>query len=122
MKNIFYWLPRILSLLFVAFLSLFALDVFSEYQGWELIIALAIHLIPSFVLLVTAIIAWKFDLVGVVVFLGAAILYVWNAGFDKPWSWYAFIAGPAALVGLLYLGNFILRKSTSKTLEKSSLQ
>ncbi|MDD5290752.1 MAG: hypothetical protein PHZ04_01420 [Patescibacteria group bacterium] len=102
-EKIIYWLPRILSLCFVVFLSLFALDVFGENTGWQAILGFLIHLIPSFVLLVIAIISWKYDLVGVIAFLGAAAFYVLMVGFGRHWSWYAGISGPAALVGLLFL-------------------
>ena len=41
MKTWLTWTPRILGLLFAAFLSLFALDVFEQgYQGWETVLAL----------------------------------------------------------------------------------
>jgi len=101
--KIIYWLPRILSLCFVLFLSLFALDIFSEYKGWESILGFLIHLIPSFVLLVIAIISWEYDLVGAIAFLGSAVFYVLMVGFGRPWSWYAGISGPATLVGILFL-------------------
>jgi cell division protein FtsW (lipid II flippase) len=101
--KIIHLLPRILSLAFVLFLSLFALDVFSEYSGWSAILPLLIHLIPIFILLAITLIAWKYDLVGAVVFLGFAILYVFLAGFDRPWSWYAGISLPSALVGGLFI-------------------
>ncbi len=110
MKNILYWSPRILSIAFVLFLSLFALDVFGAYTGWELVTALLIHLLPSFVLLGVAIISWKYDMVGAVAFLGFAVFYVLMVGFDRPWSWYAGISGPAALVGLLFLLNWFRKR------------
>lgn len=101
-------MPRVLALLFVGFLSLFALDVFSEYQGWNTVFALLIHLVPSLVLLTVVVIAWRFELVGAVVFIGAAVFYVWDVGFGRPWSWYAAIVGPALLVGLLYFGSWVM--------------
>ena len=106
MGRVLYWLPRILSLLFVAFLSMFALDVFGAYKGWELAIALFMHLIPSLVLLIATAIAWKYDLVGTVAFFGFAVWYVWWAGFDQPWSWYLLIALPVAIIGSMYLSHW----------------
>jgi len=106
-KKIIYWLPRILSLLFVAFLSLFALDVFSEYSGWAVVLPLAIHLIPSLVLFVAVLVAWKYDWVGATIFIGFAAFYVYTAGFNRPWSWYASISGPSAIVGILFILSWI---------------
>lgn len=98
-------------MVFVVFLSLFSFDVFEEYSGWNAVLPFLIHSIPSFVLLIVVIAAWKRDLVGAVAFLVAAIAYVFSVGFDRPWSWYATISGPAALVGILFLlGWFQKRK------------
>lgn len=112
MYKLFYWLPRILSVAFILFLSMFALDVFSSYQGWAVILPLLIHLIPSFVLLLLTLIAWKYELVGTTIYLGFAVFYVFAAGFDRPWSWYAFVSGPSALLGILY---FVSYKTRGKT-------
>ena len=118
MKQFWFYAPRILSLLFVAFLSLFALDAFQSPFEWQMIIGFLIHLIPSMVLLIALVIAWKYELVGVVIFIVFAVLYVLGAGFDRPWQWYAFIAGPAFIVGVLYLVSWLLkRKEESKQVE-----
>jgi hypothetical protein len=106
----FYWLPRVLSIGFVLFLAMFALDVFTEYSGWDVVLPLLMHLIPSIVLLVAVAVAWRYELVGVVIFLGFAGLYVWMAGLDKPLSWYLVIALPSATVGVLYLVSWLLKR------------
>lgn len=102
LNRIFYWAPRIASLLFIAFLSIFAGDVFEQYDGWEAILPLLIHLLPSLVLLLVVIAAWKYELVGALLFLIAAIGYVWMVGLDRDWSWYAAIDGPALTVSMLF--------------------
>ena len=57
-KRCLFWAPRALSIVFVAFLSLFAMDVFSEHLGlWRTALALTMHLIPSFVLIAALILA-----------------------------------------------------------------
>lgn len=106
-EKIIYWMPRILSIGFAIFLSLFSFDVFSEYSGLSAILPFLIHLVPSFVLLGVALISWKYDWVGVFIFLGFAIFYVFAAGFDRPWSWYAFISGPSALVGIFFFLSWL---------------
>jgi hypothetical protein len=100
--KIIIWLPRILGIGLVLFLSLFAADVFGEYSGWQLAIALFMHLIPSLVLLAAVAIAWKRELFGAIAFLFGAIFYVCVIGFDGHWTWYAFISGPAVVVSALY--------------------
>lgn len=108
--KIIYWLPRILSIGFALFLSLFSLDVFSEYSGSAVLLPLLIHLIPSFVLLAVILVAWKCELVGMIVFLGFALFYIVMVGLDRPWSWYAGISGPSAIVGILFLLSWLERR------------
>ena len=78
-----YWLPRLLSIGFVLFLSVFALDVFTWPFEPVMLIGFLVHLIPSFVLLAAVLIAWKYDLVGAIMFLGFALFYVWDVVFDR---------------------------------------
>ncbi len=114
MKSII-WVPRILSIGYVLFISLFALDVFSEYSGTEVFLPLFMHLLPSLMLLLVTVIAWKYELVGAVIFLGFALFYVWDVGFTRPLSWYLAIAVPASVVGILYLISWLQRRSHKKT-------
>lgn len=109
-NKIIYWLPRILSLGFVLFLSSFSLDVFTEYKGWETILGFVVHLLPAFVLLAVVILAWKYDLIGAIVFLSFAVFYVISVGFNRPWSWYASISLPAIIVGALFILNWFREK------------
>lgn len=103
-KNKFiYWLPRILSVLFTLFLSLFALDVFNEYQGVAVVLPLLIHLLPSFIMVAITIISWKKELFGASAYLMMALTYILMVGFNRHWSWYLSISVPAALIGFLYL-------------------
>ncbi|MFA6338462.1 MAG: hypothetical protein WCW87_00135 [Candidatus Paceibacterota bacterium] len=104
LNKFLYWSPRVLSILFIMFLSLFALDVFdSGYQGWEMVTALFMHLLLPIVLLLVLIISWKRDLVGAIAFFAFAIFYVYMVGLDRHWSWYVAISGPAVITGILFL-------------------
>lgn len=97
------WAPRAVSILFVLFLSVFSFDAFGTYHGWQAVAAFLVHMIPAFVLAAVVIVAWWYELFGAVVFLTAAGGYVLMVGPGRPWSWYAFISGPAAIAGFLYL-------------------
>ncbi len=108
--RIVYWLPRVLSIVFVLFLSLFALDVFSEYSGWNAVLPFLIHLIPSFVLLGISLVAWKYDLLGVAVFFGFAIFYIFMVGFGRPLSWYMGISLPSAIVGAFFFLSWLQKR------------
>lgn len=108
------WIPSILSLGFVAFLSLFSLDVFSQYSGLNVVLPLLIHLIPSLLLIGITAIAWKLEWVGTLVYWGFAVWYISNVGFSRPVSWYLGIALPAFIVGTLYLMSWLLRRRVRK--------
>ncbi|MBU4353339.1 hypothetical protein L6251_02295 [Candidatus Parcubacteria bacterium] len=101
-----YWTPRILSIAFILFISMFALDVFDGNNGWKVLLALFMHLIPSFVLIFITIIAWKRDLFGAIVYFAIALAYICLVGLHRHWSWYVSISGPAVLIGILYLASW----------------
>ncbi len=102
-KQSLFWIPRVMSILFVLFLSMFALDIFDMNLGfWGTIVGLIMHLIPSIVLAIAIALAWKREWIGAVLFIGWALFYLVTArGFD--WSVYVSIAGIPALIGALYL-------------------
>ena len=73
-----YWIPRVLSILYVLCLMVFSLDVFSENLGfWGTIQGLFIHNIPALILLIASVISWKYELVGAVVFNLAGLFYIY---------------------------------------------
>jgi len=63
--KLFHWLPRIICILAILFVSIFAADAFAPgLTIWQQLRAFVIHLIPSFVLLAFLIVAWKWELIG----------------------------------------------------------
>jgi len=68
--SVFHWIPRIICILAILLLSMFALDSFAPGQTiWQQLGAFFIHLIPSFILLVLLIISWKWEYIGGVIFV-----------------------------------------------------
>jgi hypothetical protein len=110
LKKILYWTPRVAGILFILFISLFALDIFDMQLGfWETVVGLFMHLIPSILLTIAVVIAWKHEWFGALLFIGWAIWYVsFMQGFY--WTVYVFIAGIPTLIGLLFLAGWIWRK------------
>ena len=109
-KKLVYWTPRILGILFAIFISLFALDVFNENRTfWEAIGAFFIHLIPTYVVIIVLIVAWKWEWIGAVLCIGLGIFYTaWTWG-KFTWLAYAVISGGLILVGILFLLNWKYR-------------
>jgi hypothetical protein len=116
-----YWAPRILSIIFILFLSLFSLDVFDgNYGFWGTVLGLIIHNIPSFILLGVLIISWKYEIVGGIAFILAGLMYIVMLLMNKKLEWHMIswsltIAGPAFLVGILFLVCWFKKKKTKRT-------
>ncbi len=114
-KRALFWAPRALSILFVAFLSMFALDVFDQGYGfWKTLLALVMHLIPVFVLVGALILAWRWEWIGTVLYGAAGTLYVWwVVSMSRPVPpamrliWILAIAGPAFVIAGLFLVNWL---------------
>jgi hypothetical protein len=116
LKRLLFWSPRILCILFAAFLSLFALDVFDGRHGfWQTMLALLMHLIPVFVLILALVIAWRWEWVGAVLYAAAGTWYViWalrhpNLPARIKLLWSSTIAGPAFVIAALFLLNWLYR-------------
>jgi hypothetical protein len=68
--KLFHWLPRVICIIAVLFISLFALDAFAPgLTIWRQLGAFFVHLIPSFILLALLIVAWKWEMIGGLIFL-----------------------------------------------------
>jgi hypothetical protein len=95
MRKVIHRLPRIVSISFICLIGLFALDVFEEPQ-W--LLALLIHLIPSYVLIILTVIAWKNELLGGILYIlaGLIVLGVYQSGM-------LILAIPPILIGTLFL-------------------
>jgi hypothetical protein len=113
-----FWTPRILTIAFLAFLSLFALDVFDGKHGiWQTLLAFLIHLIPVFVLMIILALAWRWEWIGALLYAAAGLLYVcWVVSGSRPavvkLSWIATIAGPAFIIAALFLANWLKRSNS----------
>jgi hypothetical protein len=107
MKRILYWLPRTLSLGLALFLSLFALDVFTEaYLFWETILALIIHMLPTCLILIVLAIAWHWERLGGSIFIILSIAFLLLSRFEL--EAFLIIGLPALVIGGLFLWNSTL--------------
>ena len=103
-KKILFWSPRVLGILIAVFVSLFALDVFGEgYTTVETIVALAMHLIPTLVILIVLGIAWRWEWIGGFLFVALGVLYITLFWEPSNLPAYLVISGPLFLTGILFL-------------------
>lgn len=117
-----YWIPRVLSIFFILFISLFALDSFDSGFNLMTFLGFLIHLTPSFLMIIFLYISWKYELVGGIFFIFLGLIYIaftlFNAPFLLALSWSMFIALPCFIIGALYLYNWWKRESENKFKKK----
>jgi Tfp pilus assembly protein PilN len=122
--KIFHWLPRILCILAIVFLSMFALDAFDpRLTIWQQLLGFVIHMIPSFILIALLIVAWKWELAGGIIFIliGLAFLpfifthnYAMNHSVWISLMVISLINLPFVVVGILFLISWHLKKKNPK--------
>lgn len=104
-RRMLFWSPRVLGILFAIFLSLFALDVFNKgYSVGETILALLIHLIPTYLVVISLALAWRWEWAASILFIALALFYMASSGNG---SWV--ISVPLWLIGILFLLNWRYR-------------
>jgi len=97
------WIARILTFIFAGFLSIFSLDVFSEAKGiLDTAIDLFMHMIPSILLLLALIIAWRWEKIGSIIYLGLGIFYILETWGKIHWSGIILIASPVLIIAILF--------------------
>lgn len=116
MKRIIRWLPRVLSIVFAVFISLFALDVFGEGYGfWETLVALMMHMIPTLLVVVGLILAWRWAWTGTVWFTALGVWYLLMTRGDWAWATFLLIPGPLFLIAVLFLIAWLYRDKGYRT-------
>lgn len=113
-NQVFHWLPRIICILAILFISIFAADAFE--QGLS---AVLIHLIPSFVLLAFLIVAWKWEYIGGIIFILIGLgctPFVFMLNYNRNHSIldsFITILGitfPFIVVGILFIVSHLLKR------------
>ncbi|HLD11305.1 MAG TPA: hypothetical protein VJB91_00135 [Patescibacteria group bacterium] len=96
MRDKLYWSSRILSVLFVLFISFFA-------TSEKTVIGFLIQLIPALIVLAFTLLAWRWERIGGILFYVLGFLYILFAwGYTSPLA-YVIISGPMFLLGTLFL-------------------
>jgi hypothetical protein len=118
--RLFHWLPRIICILAILFISLFATDAFTPgLTIWQQLGAFFIHLIPSFILLALLIVAWKWEFIGGIIFtvigLGLSpfvfmLNYKRNHSIGMSLGIILMITIPFVVVGILFFMSHNMKK------------
>lgn len=94
---------RTAGIVAILFISSFALDVFrSDVPLAQALWGFLIHLIPSFLLIVILVVAWRLPMVGGILFLVVSLVPFMLLDGNPLWV-NALLAGPFVLVGILFV-------------------
>jgi hypothetical protein len=113
MKKFLRLAPRILVIIYICFISMFAFDVFAEYAFPEVLVALFMHLIPSFALLALLAVAWKRPRLGGALFLILAIFFTIFFKLYEDFIVFLIIGLPVYTISILFLLNSNDQKTSS---------
>ena len=126
-----HWAPRILTILAILLISMFSLDSFREGMSVkDQILAWLMHMIPSFILIIVLIIAWKWENIGGIIFLSLGLAFTpfvfWgnysgNHSVITSLLIILMITVPFIVTGVLFLLSYHTKRKASeilKTLEK----
>lgn len=119
--SVFHWLPRIICILAILFVSMFALDAFDpRLTIWQQIGNFLIHLIPSFILLTLLIVAWNWEFIGGIIFsvIGIGLspfVFFLNLNPNhlsvlQSLSIIMMVTIPFALIGVFFIMSYIKKK------------
>ena len=118
-----HWTARMIVILAILFVSMFALDSFSpELTIWQQLLGFAIHLVPSFILIIVLLIAWKWELIGgiilMIISLGLSPLiyqhnYNMNHSVGMSLGIIMMITFPFFLAGVLFILEHFMKKKVS---------
>lgn len=124
--KVFHWLPRIICIIAILFISMFAADAFGpEETIWQQLVGFFIHLIPSFILIALLIVAWEWEYIGGIIFtvigLGLSpfvfmLNYNRNHSVGMSLGIILMITFPFFVVGILFIkSHFMKKKNLPKT-------
>lgn len=127
--KIIHWTPRILCILAILFVSMFALDSFDpKLTLWQQLQAFFIHLIPTYILILFLIVAWKWELIGGIILLAVAIgftplIYFHNYSMNHSvlmsLAVISMINLPFILTGVLFVLSYYLKKKNQVAKSKT---
>lgn len=118
--KILHWTPRIICILAILFISVFAIDAFGpEKTFWQQLGDFLLHLVPSFVLIAVLIVAWKWEYIGGIIFIiigfGLSI-FVFILNYNRTHSVgtslgeILIITFPFVVVGILFIISYFMKK------------
>lgn len=107
LTKIIHWAPRIAAILIIFFISLFSLDVFEmEATPLQLLGGFLIHSIPSIIMILMLIFAWRKPAVGFIAFLLTGLFFLRFVIFGANLGHFLLFSGPLLLISALFYADW----------------
>lgn len=126
------WIARIICMLAILFISMFAADSFSpELTFRQQIGGFMMHLIPSFILIALLIVAWKWEFIGGIIFIIIAVglsPFVFTLNYNRNHSVgislgiILAITFPFLVVGILFMISHFMKKRIYQKLIRNNIK
>ncbi len=104
-------LPRLISILAITFVSIFFLDALDHGGLNEQLFDVMMHLIPTLVLTIILAIAWKWELIGGIIYVLLGI-FISPLIYTNSYLTIALVTSPFILSGFLFILSHFMKKKT----------
>jgi hypothetical protein len=108
-EKLLYWIPRTFTILAILFMMMFSIDVFSGNEPMSRkLLGFLIHNIPVLILIGVLIVAWKWEVIGGLLFIVAFIAgsLVFRSFSGNPAS--LIVISPFLVMGILFILHNVL--------------
>jgi hypothetical protein len=115
-EKILYWTPRIITILAILFMTMFSFDVFGGNEPLSRkLLGFLMHNIPVLILIAILIVAWKWEIVGGLLFIVAfgASCILFRSFSGNPGS--LIVTTPFLITGVLFIIHHLIFRKNSAT-------
>lgn len=96
-----------IGVLYALALLVFALDVFNKEQSIAQIFSdVFLHLVPTVVVFLFVFVGYKKPLIGAIICLVSALIYIISGWSNMHWTAHVLIAGPLFVLSILYIMSY----------------
>lgn len=93
-----------IGVLYALALLVFALDVFNKEQSIsQTVFDMLLHLVPTGVVFLFVFVGYKNQLIGALICLLSALIYIITGWYNMHWTAHIFVAGPLLVLSMLYI-------------------
>ncbi len=103
MKKALNCLPRTIAVVYILFLSVFALDAFDAPGRDARAVAFLAHLVPSLLFAAALAVAWRRRAIGGLLFVALAVALTVRLRTDLEWANFVALSVPPVVAGALFI-------------------